>query len=428
MTEISSAPKTFLEKSGAEEVPLQQSEERAPDRSSLSSSRHADLVCELKLPGIATLPPPPNSQEYQFFVDGVQRTHMLWSVEVTLNGVPLKVPLHGTHLIAGAMQRCGSTLKPYIIRSTKVFLLPLFALREADSAKFSINPGIDLDPDRTESGFIYPELSSGKKVFSDTSLPLHRGEKRIRLTVEDLVKVGDLRRRAFDRAKVLLRILELGLIEELRAKTDSPILVDGPLGPVFKVYRTLVSQNLSNLCSLDDPLKSFDFFSGLSGAVKNVIIIPQEGIGVVLDPNLVRIPVFRFHEVLHEDQEASEDDVYKAILCAFIKLRPELPGLWSQMAGLTRLDIPIPAVLDRSQRAVESWVSETVHNEGDIILLDSEEDKLKEIITSYLSYRWPLPSAFGGRTFTELFAVAEAERWLRSQLLHRYELRRKLAE
>jgi hypothetical protein len=418
----------YLDRIGAREVPsLLLPEEHAPDLSTASSSRPADLVHSLDLSDLASFGFPSGDRGFRFFIDGVQRTIMLRILDIELpGGTTLQVPIHGAHLVAGAMQRCGSTLQPYLVRSVRVLLLPFYALREIDSVRFAEPPGVELDPDVID--FIYPVLISGTSVFSDTAVPLERG-RRSRLSSSDLLRVGELRRRALNRAKVLLRILELGLLEEVRTTTDDDILVDGPVGPMFKYYGSIVSQGLKDVSSLENTASSFDFLSGIVGAVKNVMIIPQEGLGAILDPSGVYVPVFRFSDVLRADESASvDDDVYKAVFCAFVRLRPELPGLWSPIAGLTRLDIPAPAILDVDQRGREGWVDDVVYQEGRINLLASEINKLREILIAYLSLRWPLPGMFGGRAYTELYAIAETERWLRSQLLHPYELRRQLTE
>ncbi len=421
----------YLNRIGAREVPsLLLPEERAPDLTVASSSRPADLILTLGPFDLASFEPPSAGQGFRFFIDGVQRTIMLRILDIeSPGGTSLQVPIHGAHLVAGAMERCGSTLQPYLVRSARVLLLPFYALREIDSVRFDDPPGVELHPDVI--GFIYPELISQRSVFSDTAVPLERG-RRSRLSSSDLLRVGELRSRALNRAKILLRILELGLLEEVRTTTDGDILVDGPIGPMFKYYGSIVSQGLKDVSSLDkgeNTSNSFDFLSGIVGAVKNVMIIPQEGLDAILDPSRVYVPVFRFSDVLQADESASvDDDVYKAVFCAFVRLRPELPGLWSPIAGLTRLDIPAPAILDPDQRGREGWVDEVVYSEGRINLLASEIRKLREIVVAYLSLRWPLPGMFGGRAYTELYAIAETERWLRSQLLHPYELRRQLTE
>lgn len=421
----------YLERIGAREVPsLLLPEEHAPDLSTASSSRPADLVHSLDLSDLASCGFPSGDRGFRFFIDDVQRTIMLRILDIELpGGTTLQVPIHGVHLVAGAMQRHGSTLQPYIVRSVKVLLLPFYALREIDSVRFAEPAGVELDPDVID--FIYPQLISQRNVFSDTAVPLERGRRR-RLSTSDLLRVGELRRRAVNRAKVLLRIMELGLLEEVRTSINEDILVDGPIGPMFKYYGTIVSSGLAGVCSLSRPgvaAVSFDFLSHIAGAVKNVMIIPQEGLSVVLDPSRVRIPVFRFSDVLRADESASvDDDVYKAVLCAFVRLRPEVPGLWSPIAGLTRLDIPAPAILDSVQRARGNWVDEVVNQEGELTLLSSEIDRIQEVVGAYLSLRWPLPGMFSGRAYTELYAIAETERWLRSQLLHPYELRRQLTE
>lgn len=419
----------YLDGVGAREVPsLVLPEERAPDLSTVSSSRSADLVCTLELPSLGLHTSLRDNRIFGFFIDGVQRTVMLRVLDVKLGGsTAVQVPVHGVHLVAGAMRWCGSVLQPHLVRSAKVLLLPLYALREVDPVRFAEPPGIELDPD--VNGFVYPTLISSGNLFSDTSVPLERG-RRGRLSGPDLLRAGELRARAVSRAKVLLRIMELGVLEEVRRKSDENVLADGPIGPMFKYYGSIVSEGIADVASLDKAktaVTSFRFLSGVVGAVKNVIIIPQEGLDVVLDSNCARVPVFRFSEVLREDGSGIVDDeVYKAVLCAFIRLRPEVPGLWSPIAGLTRLDIPAPVVIDKNQRSLERWIEQVVDAEGPISLLPSEVDKLRGVVEDYLALRWPLPGSFGIRTYTELYAIAETERWLYNQLLHPYELRRQL--
>ncbi len=417
----------YLRDVGAREIPaLVLPEETAPDLSSASSARHAELVATVKPADVASQIGR-SGLGFTHFIDGVQRTIMLRIVDVQLpGGVTVQVPIHGVHIVAGALVRRGSTLQPYLLRSAKVLLLPFYTLREADSTRFGDPPGTDLDPEI--SGFVYPQLISSSAVFSDTAIPLQRG-RGARLSVEDLVRSGELRTRALQRAKVLLRILELGLLEEVLSTTETNVLVDGPLGPMFKYYGSIVSEGLDRVSSIDrwDTLEdSYRFLSRIVGVVKNVIIIPTEGVTEALAPNEPSMPVFRFSDVLRGNESSSVDDeVYKAILSAFVRLRPEMPGLWSPIAGLTRLDIPLPFVADSDYRSPQRWVEEMV-NEPALTLTTSEESLLSATISDYLELRWPLPGAFGRRSYTELYAVAETERWLQGQLLHPYELRRQL--
>jgi hypothetical protein len=139
-------------------------------------------------------------------------------------------------------------------------------LRKIDSLRFAEPPGVELRPDL--NNFIYPELISGGTVFSDTAVTLEPSRRYTRLSSSDLLRVGEFRRRALNRAKVLLRILELGLLEEVRTRTDGDILVDSPIGTMFRYYGSIVSQGLSCVSSLDrseNTARSFDFLSGIVG-------------------------------------------------------------------------------------------------------------------------------------------------------------------
>ena len=417
----------YLRDVGAREIPaLVLPEETAPDLSAASSARHAELIATVKL-GETAPEGGRTGSGFTLFIDGVQRTIMLRIVDVQLpNGATVQVPIHGVHIVAGALARCDSTLQPYLLRSAKVLLLPFYTLREADSTRFGDPPGTDLDPEI--SGFVYPHLTSSSAVFSDTAIPLQRGQ-RTRLSVDGLVRSGELRTRALSRSKVLLRILELGLLEEVLSTTEASVLVDGPLGPMFKYYGSVVSEGLRRVSSIDrwDALEdSYRFLSRIVGAVKNVIIIPTEGMMEALNPAEPSAPVFRFSDVLGgNESSAVDDDVYKAILSAFVRLRPEMPGLWAPVAGLTRLDIPLPFIADLGHRSPQHWVEEMV-NEPALSLTATEESQLSTAIEDYLELRWPLPGAFGRRSYTELYAIAETERWLHGHLLHPYELRRQL--
>jgi hypothetical protein len=419
----------FLSRVGAREVPsLVLPEEHAPDLSVASSSRQADLICSVELPSPSSSGFPSSDCNFRFFIDGVQRTIMLRIIDLHIPGLgDVQVPVHGVHLIAGALERVGTTLRPYLVRSTQLLLLPLSALREVDSTRFGETPGAELDPDIVN--YIYPELIREIPKYSDTAIPLERGRRGSRVSPDNLIRVGELRSRALNRAKVLLRILELGLISEVRTSCEDYILVDGPLGPVFKYYGSLIDETVDNVRSFNRDNQtaelSFNFLRKIVGAVKNVQIIPSGGLSYAIDQEQYRIPVYRFSDVLASSESTGvDDDVYKAVLCAFVWLRPEIPGHWSPIAGLTRLDIPSPVIIQDTER--RNWVERFVNQDAVPALSQSNRDELRRVVVCYLNHRWPLPGAFGARMYTELFAIAEAERWLRGQLLHPYELRRRL--
>jgi hypothetical protein len=109
-------------------------------------------------------------------------------------------------------------------------------------------------------------------------------------------------------------------------------------------------------------------------------------------------------------------------------LRPELTGeisaLWSTVSGLTRFDIPIPAVFDDPTMR-NNW-NTIDENTIEALLANSsstERQRLGKLLQSIVIERWPVPTTTATRMLTELFPIAETELWLTSQLLSVYELR-----
>jgi len=218
--------------------------------------------------------------------------------------------------------------------------------------------------------------------------------------------------------------MEVGILWELRQQClNNWILLDGPVAPPLK-YGRLAEPVLQGLEEIARPDIAFDFLRRIVGAVKRVQIVPQGGLELALSPGppLV-LPVYRFGEVIEED-----DAVAKEILSAFLWLRRELAGeisaLWSTVSGLARLDIPLPAIFD-DEGLRNTW--NTLDEEILLARLSdqdaSERQRLEEILQATVVERWPVPSATATRMLTELFAVAETEFWLTSQLRSVYEMR-----
>jgi hypothetical protein len=412
--------KDYLVGTGAHPLPPGDiPEERAPDLLTATSSSAAREVARVEID-----PSPGTSPLFRFFVDGVQRTVPV--AEVTVNNV--QVPIHLSHLIVGAMERDGAELKPFLTREAFVLIFPYQALQAADPAWSARRPrGREL----SSSGGIYEAVKSAEKsediLYSDTSITLRLGSDGrpgILLQAGDLIRTGEVRRKALDRAKELLRIMEVGLVWELRQRCPEEwILWDGPVAPPLK-YGRLVDPALQGLEGVARPDIAFDFLRRVVGAVKRVQIVPQGGLEVALSsgPCLI-LPIYRFGDVIEED-----DAVAKEILSAFLWLRPELTGeisaLWSTVSGLTRFDIPIPAVFDDPTMR-NNW--DTLdENTIETLLANSsstERQRLEKLLQAIVIERWPVPTATATRMLTELFPIAETELWLTSQLLSVYELR-----
>ena len=408
--------RSYLESARATPLPPSDlPEERAPDLPTATSSSAAREIVRLEIE-----PFPREPSLFRFFVDGVQRTVPV--AEVLVNNV--RVPLHLSHLIVGAMERVRGELRPLIFREALVLIFPYQALQTADPAWSACTPpGREL----SSSGCIYEAVKSGDLLYSDTSITLRLGSDgrpSVLLQAGDLIRTGEVRQKALDRAKELLRIMEVGLLWELRQKhPDDWILLDGPIVPPLK-YGRLVEPTLQGLEEIASPDIAFEFLRRIIGAVKRVQIVPAGGLEVALRPGPpFLVPIFRFGEVIEED-----DAVAKEILSAFLWLRPELAGeisaLWSTVSGLARFDVPIPAVFD------DPGMKNTWNTLDETILLtqlansgSAGRQKLEELLRAIVIERWPVPTSTATRMLTELFPIAETELWLTSQLRSVYEMR-----
>ncbi len=407
----------YLQSAGA--IPLLPSdlpEEGAPDLPIATSSSPAREITRLELP-----PFPNDPALFRFFVDGVQRT--VATAEVTVNNV--RVLLHLAHLIAGAMERVDNELRPHTFREALVLIFPYQALQAIDPAwSARTPPGREL----SSAGQIYSIIQGGDPLYSDSSVSLELsrdGRSRRLLEPGHLIRTGDVRQKALNRSKELLRIMEVGVVWELRQQNpDDWILLDGPVAPPLK-YGRLVDVALQGLQDIARPDVAFDFLHRVVGAVKRVQIIPEAGLEAALHPgpNLT-IPVYRFGDVIVKEDDA----VAKEILSAFLWLRRELAGeisaIWSSVSGLARIDVPLPAVLDNN-RLRNDW--NTLDEEALLNLLGNpssfEHQRLKQIMQAVIIERWPVPSSNPTRMLTELFPVGETELWLTSQLRSVYEMR-----
>lgn len=414
MRDALSQLKNYLSDVGVEALPPSDvPEERAPDLLIATSSSPALEVARVEIGAFPRVSP-----LFRFFVDGVQRTVAV--AEVRVNNVP--VPIHLSHLVVGAMERNGNELQPYVVREALVLLLPYQALSLADQSwSTRTPPGQELN----WQGDIYSAVQRDGLFFSDTSIGLRldrSGRAEVLLQAGDLIRTGEVRQKALYRATELLRIMEVGLLWELRKKhPEDWVLWDGSIEVRLK-YGRLAAPELQGLEEIAQPDVAFDFLRRVVGAVKRVQIVPSAGLEVCLRlGGSFLIPVYRFGEVIKED-----DAVAKEILSAFLWLRRELageiPALWSPVSGIARFDIPIPCLLTDDFRS--SW---NAINDKDISDLLSQgksgRQMLELILRSIILERWPVPAADQSRMLTELFPIAETEAWLKAQLMSIYEMR-----
>jgi hypothetical protein len=411
--------KDYLAGIGARSLPpCEIPEEREPDLPTATSSSSArEMICI----EIDPFPDPDASPLFDFFIDGVQRTVAV--AEVIVDN--MHVPLHLSHLIVGAMKRVEKKLIPFIMREALVLIFPFQALQAAGWSACK-PPGQEL----SSSGGIYGKVKKAKEngdlLYSDSSIALRLerdGRPQILLEAGDLIRTGEVRQKALDRAKELLRIMELGLLWELRCQYPNEwVLLDGPIAPLLK-YGRLTEPSLAGLQNIAKPDIAFELLRRVVGAVKTVRIVAK-GIerALTLEQKFC-IPIYQFAGVVKED-----DEVAKEILSAFLWLRRELVGeistLWSTVSGLARFDIPIPAVFDDSGKK-NNWNNLNEDTIKNCLTNPSskERQRLEELLQAIVIERWPVPAATATRMLTELFPIAETECWLTSQLRNIHEMR-----
>jgi hypothetical protein len=407
----------FLQQRGANPLPpTQGGEEKAPDRGTAEESNPATPVTAFSIPANPLVPP-----LFGFFVDGVQRTVPI--AEVSINGI--RVPIHMAHVAAGAMLREDRELRPILIQQAMVLLLPYQALAGAMPVEWGqlAPPGRAL----SAAGDIYGAVRStsfGDEFYSDTSVNL-RQQGEVSLTPGDLVLTGRIRSSALNRATELMRILELGVIWDLRQQyPDKWILLDGPIAPLTK-YARLAAPALQGLQGIANPPEAFDFLRRVVGAVKEVTVVPSSGLeqALQLTPDLVTIPVFRFGEVVQQQEE-----IAKEVLSAYVWLRRELAAelspIWSAVSGLARFDVALPAVLPDDPNTRNTW--NTLEDEQIAALVQPSElsgQRLRQILEQIILERWPVPPSTPMRVFVELYPIAETELWLMASLYDAMEIR-----
>jgi post-segregation antitoxin (ccd killing protein) len=356
--------------------------------------------------------------DFELFLDGVQKTTPIKLC--TIEG-GLEIPIHLIQCVAGICERRGGRLFPFFhFGPLQILALPFRAIRDVDPS-FPRPPGEEIGPQRFLYDFLMKNVS--KALWVDTSVPFSQFGKskdldpyEAALKGRDLVSMGELKRRARDKAVVITRILELGMFKEARTKYGEKWLVcDGPIAPLLK-YSGDVSADLSGLQNLSDPYKAYELLKGAVGVVKSVQIVPDQGLQECFrgGRGKFRIPVYVMRELVK-----GVDAVGRAILSGFAWLRGELISelgtIWSPASGLVRFDIPYPTFIEKG----EDWYLEGFKPDLNNPTIRS---KVEGILASLISERWPHPSAWGSRVLVELYPIAETEAWLHSLLLPSQEL------
>jgi len=410
----------YLRNIGADPLPTNiPSEEISPDFSVGVKSADAEHLADIQIPETTSA-----EVTFRFFIDGVQRTVPICLVPVG----NLRVPVFIAHLIAGAMERINGRLSPFLRREAIILYFPLEGLRAAGATLD--NPPISIKFNR--NGNIYELIRSYSQerqlnFWTDISIKLsNRAGEESNLDPSKLSAIGAVRRAARDRSQVLLRILELGIVWEIVnsdiLSEQEFIILDGPVFLPFK-YATLASRQL--ITAMDESgerianiNQMYELLSHLIGVVKTVQVIPAQGLAPALSPGPgLTIPIYSFFTTV----EGADDVVSRHTLACFTWLRRELSReispVWSPASELTRVDIPFPAIVDPS----DNWY--TVDFRPNLQPGSNHRSRLEAILRTVITERWPIPESTPHRMLTELYAIAETERWLRSHLLPEQELR-----
>jgi hypothetical protein len=413
----------YLRNLGAVPVPSDvPSEEASPDFSTGVTPYSVEPLAELCLPEVAD-----SEVNLRFFLDGVQRTVPLGLLSVK----NLNIPVYIAHLIAGVMERRNRTLAPFLRREVLVFYIPLEGMRNLD-------PLIGEPPylhKFDQRGNIYDAIRTMRmrslSFWTDISVPLSlreiKGEKEETiLGPSELSAIGAIRRAARTRSKVLLRVMELGVLWEVinNVKLDENdfIVVDGPVFLPLK-YARLTSTQLASLIDFSwediaDVNRAYSFYRHVIGAVKNVRVVPTQGLTSAFSQGPgITTPIYLFSETV----KGADDEVSRHTISAFIRLRRELSGeispIWSPASELSRIDIPLPAIVGEG----EPWYTSDFR--PDLSVKSSHRQRLEAVLKAAIRDRWPIPETTPHRMLTEYYCIAETENWLKSHLLPEQELR-----
>ncbi|MCD6484642.1 MAG: hypothetical protein J7L47_05965 [Candidatus Odinarchaeota archaeon] len=371
-----------------------------------------------------------------YFVDGTLRTVHIGDIECR----GIHVPIFLSQIVAGATLRENTELSPYRIFSKFVVLAPSRALSDANCYGIYMPQNITLD----YTGDFYSKIINNDVLFVDTSLKFQSRQNQPLQSIraEELTGTGRLRSAARNKAKVVMRIMELLLAYETTQRDRNGLVVmDGPIGLLLPYSRLTGVINIDVDEFPTDSYTSqaqqslYDFLSRIVGIVKNVEIIPTD-----LFNQLAGIPFYFFPQVgglvRDPEEDVDKDDLRSYILAGYIQLRPnllrEVSSIWSTASALIRIDVPLPAVTDPSisnswlsyfkqtleqtnlplPQVISNYINSTTH----------AQQRLAEIVSYIAGEAYPVPSTSPHRMLVELYSIAETEYWIKSRLIPAEEL------
>ncbi len=381
----------------------------------------------------------PQEIDRVYFVDGTLRTVNLGGHDIVCNGI--NVPIFASQIVVGATVRENRQLRPFRYISRLIIMAPSNALSGADCHSIYLPDDITLD----YRGDFYRKIMNSDILFTDISLRLQttiQGNPISSIKPNELIGTGKIRRAARNRAKVIMRIMELLLAYEIsRQNKDDLIVMDGPIGILLPYSRLTGVINLdldeypSDKYTPRAQSELYNLLNNVIGIVKNVVRIPSDlrinsGIQFYSFPSVSGL-------VKSEDEEnIDEDDLRSYIIAGYMRLRPnilrEIPIVWSLASALIRIDVPLPVIIEPSLS--DKWLSffkqrvdqtnlPLVRIISDYIRSSTySQQRLSQIASYVASEAYPIPSTSPHRMLVELYPIAETEYWIKSKLLSPEEL------
>jgi len=372
----------------------------------------------------------PQEIDRVYFIDGTLRT-VYTGRYILCNGV--HVPIHVSQVVVGATLRENGEIRPFRYISRFIIMVPSNALAGANCYSIYLSDDITLD----YKGDFYRKIMNSDILFTDTSLRLHANMPVPNIEPTDLIGTGKLRNMARNRAKVIMRIMELLLAYEIsRQDRDSLIVMDGPIGILLPYSRLtgIINLNLDEYPTDKYTPRAqrelYNLLSRVIGIVKNVVRIPPDlrisrGIQFYSFPSVSGL-------VKSEDEEnIDEDDLRSYIIAGYMRLRPnilrEIPVIWSLASALIRIDIPLPMIIEPSLS--DNWLSffkqQVDQTNLPLTRIISDyirssaysQQRLSQVASYIASEAYPIPSTSPHRMLVELYPIAETEFWIKSKLL-----------
>jgi hypothetical protein len=366
---------------------------------------------------------------FRYFIDGVVETRPIAKIQVR----GIEVPIHLVTCGAGVFERGeNGEVRPTENIVILTFLaLPYSAITELDPDFKGKPQGLKLNKLKPLFDKLPAQQGPAPWLWLDTATSF--GSDRRIIEKQDLISTGRVRAKARDQARVIMRVLEVGVLYLLKKSGYSKGLIafDGPISPLY-IYAKLVSNNIEGLYELSNKKVSYDMLKDVIGCVKRVYRVPHddkflEVFKFTKDEHVFTIyPMSGVVKPLREEERDVEgeermlEDAIRVTFSAFTVLRPELRYFYagsiiSNASTVARFDIPLPNIVDeKSDWYLDDFVKNLFRElfpNGILNLTSDEGKKLYSILKAVVIDRFPVPAS---RAFTELYPIYEAEQHLKS--------------